>query len=78
MLMVRYGIEGIVHVEKATIPVTFNPVEEVLQVSDAHGTTISLFKRVKVKVTVQDAGTQAQRSRLVVELVEPFINGLTQ
>jgi hypothetical protein len=39
---------------------------------------ISLFKRVKVKVTVQDAGTQAQRSRLVVQLVEPFIAGLTE
>ena len=43
----------------------------------APSATIQLFMKVTVAVTVEEAGQAAQRSKLVVRLVKPFVEGLS-
>ncbi|ORY48228.1 RNB-domain-containing protein [Rhizoclosmatium globosum] len=68
VIIPRFGIEGIVH-SKAVANTLSCP---------ATGAKISIFKKVIVRIQVEEAGHQAaQRSKLVVKLVEPRIPGLS-
>ncbi|KAJ3385059.1 hypothetical protein HDU84_002473 [Entophlyctis sp. JEL0112] len=85
VLIPRFGIEGIVHV-KPTAAADGEQQEQLLQYDSmtntlsnpAGGVTIGIFKKVVVRIQVEEAGHEAaQRSRLVVRLVEPFVAGLS-
>ena len=75
----KYGVEGIVY----TSP---NPDDPPLLVMDSTANrlvsvdgdaTISLFQKVKVQISVIEAGdAAAQRSKLQLRLLEPFIKGM--
>ena len=43
----------------------------------SEGIKIQLFMKVKVNVQVEEAGAQAQRSKLFVRLIEPYIEGVS-
>ena len=78
VLIPKYGIEGVVFGSpdsKSVSPFVYNPE---LNSLTAGNTTIKLFTRVFVNVSVEEAGVKAaQRSKLVVKLVEPMIPGLS-
>jgi exosome complex exonuclease DIS3/RRP44 len=79
VLVPKYGVEGIVY----TSP---NPDDPPLLVMDSTANrlvsvdgdaTISLFQKVKVQISVIEAGdAAAQRSKLQLRLLEPFIKGM--
>lgn len=70
VLIPKYGIEGIVHTNDS---MEYNAQAESLTSGNIK---FSIFMRVKVEVSVEDAGKQAQRSKLVLKLVDPVIDGM--
>ncbi|KAI9352735.1 hypothetical protein BDR26DRAFT_815276 [Obelidium mucronatum] len=89
VIIPRFGIEGIVHSKALTSSSSANDDDSSPQLlqHDAvtnrltcpvTGVTISIFKKVIVRIQVEEAGHEAaQRSKLVVNLVEPKIPGLS-
>ncbi|KAI8616572.1 hypothetical protein BC830DRAFT_1063292 [Chytriomyces sp. MP71] len=81
VLIPRFGIEGIVH-SKSVIAgagdiLIHDPASNTLS-HPVTGAKISIFQKVVVRVAVEEAGHEAaQRSKLVVKLVEPQIPGLS-
>jgi hypothetical protein len=78
--MYRYGIEGIVHTHpqgsEASV-MTFDPDNDTLTCPTT-GHVVRLFGKVQVRVVVEEAGhAAAQRSKLVLRLVEPQVPGLS-
>jgi hypothetical protein len=77
--LIRYGVEGIVYSSP-------NPEDQpLLQFNSAQNSLLSndgkieirLFQKIKVQITVTDAGeNQAQRSKLVLKLTYPRIQGM--
>ncbi len=54
----------------------FHPTKNKLVSNDA-SIEIGLFQKVKVQITVTDAGENAaQRSKLVLKLIEPHLEGM--
>ncbi|KAJ3075851.1 hypothetical protein HDU99_001459 [Rhizoclosmatium hyalinum] len=83
VIIPRFGIEGIVHSkavasdESSPELLQHDPISNTLS-CPATGAKISIFKKVIVRIQVEEAGHQAaQRSKLVVKLVEPRIPGLS-
>ncbi|KAJ3051446.1 exosome catalytic subunit dis3 [Rhizophlyctis rosea] len=79
VLIPRYGIEGYVYASPTSSPsaspFTYDADTNRLVAPSA---TIQLFMKVTVAVTVEEAGqAAAQRSKLVVRLVKPFVEGLS-
>ncbi|RKO83298.1 hypothetical protein BDK51DRAFT_46976 [Blyttiomyces helicus] len=78
VLIPRYGIEGYVYAsptDSTTSPFTYNGETNQLVSESA---TIKLFARVTVLVAVEEAGVAAaQRSKLVLRLVDPVVPGLS-
>ncbi|KAJ3142637.1 hypothetical protein HK100_011927, partial [Physocladia obscura] len=78
-----FGIEGIVHAKAASSEddaaefLTYDAIANTL-LCETTGEKISIFKKVIVRVQVEEAGHEAaQRSKLVVRLVEPVVPGLS-
>ncbi|KAJ3068868.1 hypothetical protein HDU98_008029 [Podochytrium sp. JEL0797] len=83
VIIPRFGIEGLVHAktaskdENAPAILTHDPITNTL-ICPATGAKISIFQKVVVRIKVEEAGHEAaQRSKLVVSLVEPRIPGLS-
>ncbi|KAJ3036866.1 exosome catalytic subunit dis3 [Rhizophlyctis rosea] len=79
VLIPQYGIEGYIYASPtasaSASPFTYDAETNRLVAAEV---TIQLFMKVKVGVTVEEAGQGgAQRSKLVVRLVEPFVEGLS-
>lgn len=82
VLIPKYGIEGLVHAgigaAAGTQPLLVFSEEGGTLTAPADGVVIKLFDRVRVNVMVEEAGVdQGRRSKLVIKLVEPVINGLS-
>ncbi|KAJ3297254.1 exosome catalytic subunit dis3 [Borealophlyctis nickersoniae] len=77
VLIPKYGIEGYVYAAPSSSvasPFTYNADTNRLVSASA---TIKLFMKVVVSIGVEEAGVAAaQRSKVVVRLVEPFVEGL--
>ena len=77
VLIPKYGIEGVVYTTNES-GVRYAPHDETLVfASEEKEHKVSIFMAVKVRVSVEEAGKQAQRSKLVLKLVEPKIAGLS-
>ncbi|KAJ3031722.1 UNVERIFIED_CONTAM: hypothetical protein HDU68_000657 [Siphonaria sp. JEL0065] len=86
VIIPRFGIEGIVHSKAVTASKDDSSSPELLEHDPitntlscpVTGAKISIFKKVIVRIQVEEAGHEAaQRSKLVVKLVEPKIPGLS-
>ncbi|KAI8927152.1 hypothetical protein BC831DRAFT_399001 [Entophlyctis helioformis] len=79
VLIPKYGVESLVYA--APVPgrpavLGLHPDVNALVTADG-SVTIKLFDKVKVQITVEEAGVAAaQRSKLVLRLVEPSIPGM--
>ncbi|KAJ3262535.1 exosome catalytic subunit dis3 [Boothiomyces macroporosus] len=78
VLIPKYGVEGIIYSspnpdEPAVL--TLNAEENVLVNGNIR---IGLFNKVKVQITVNEAGEAGQRSKLCLELIEPSIKGMVK
>ncbi|KAJ3216693.1 exosome catalytic subunit dis3 [Dinochytrium kinnereticum] len=77
----KYGIEGLVRVvseERSQETYAFDPVGLTLR-CNLSGHVFEMFGKVKVRIQVQDAGNaSAQRSKVVLDLLEPVIPGLAK
>ncbi|KAI8807108.1 hypothetical protein BJ742DRAFT_813489 [Cladochytrium replicatum] len=77
VLVPRYGIEGFIQTDGDAKAFVYDKGANELRTSDAGGVKVGLFDRVVVQVSIQEAGISGQRSKLIVQLVEPFVNGFS-
>ena len=76
----RYGIEGIVYskVSGSEKSLLKHDPDHATLTCPSTNAVIRLFGKVKVRVIVEEAGhSAAQRSKLVVKLVSPYIPNLS-
>lgn len=86
VIIPRYGVEGIVHLRTSAnatsgasspVDLVYDPDRDTLTCPSTKS-VISLFGKVQVQIKVEEAGhAAAQRSKLVVSLVDPKIPGLS-
>lgn len=79
VLVPKYGVESVVY--SAPVPgepALLNYDAEKNRLTSVDGSIhINLFEKVRVQITVSDAGdAAAQRSKLQLKLIEPFIHGM--
>lgn len=89
VLVPKYGLEGLIHVggksnanSKATLQVLHDEVQDILHFEAAsQKTTIEMFQKVRVRISVAKqlvgGGEGGLRQSVLVELVEPQIQGLS-
>ena len=81
VLVPKYGVEGVVYTSpdpKDPPLLTLDPDANRLVSPDGQ-VSISLFQKVKVQISVTEAGdAAAQRSKLQLRLVEPRVQGMNE
>lgn len=79
VLIPKYGIEGLVHTtSKKELGGGLAYDAENNSLKDENGNNrIELFMKVKVRIQVVEAGKEAQRSKLSIQLIEPVIEGIS-
>lgn len=76
VLVPKYGIEGIVYTsdKDETGDWHFDAERQELRKDDV---LVHVFKKVGVRITVQETAQQGSRSKVVVQLTDPFVEGLS-
>ncbi|KAJ1543941.1 hypothetical protein HK096_007988 [Nowakowskiella sp. JEL0078] len=80
VLVPQYGIEGFVYASAtpdSPSPFLFDPATNRLRAVGSSNVVVRLFDRVVVQVSIEEAGISGQRSKLVLRLVEPFVDGFS-
>ena len=80
-MIIRYGVEGVVYSSPdPDLPAVLTHDSANNRLVSVDGEiVINLFQKVKVQITVTEAGNaSAQRSKLQLQLVEPAIPGMVK